>query len=386
MKNYILLEKQTLLPLYPQRGLVITNAMGMYLHAADKRKYLDMMSNYGVNILGYSNKAVTKAIISQLKKITNLHGSFTSDIRVEAGHILKKACNMQDGQVYFSNSGAEAVEAALKFAVLSTGKKKFIVMKNNYHGKTLGALSTMTGSKYQKPFLPLLWDFKSVEYDSADELEKALTDDVAAVILEPIQGEGGIRPASFDYLKKAEQLCRKFGALLIFDEIQSGAGRSGAFLASGPSGVRPNIVCLGKGLAGGLPVGVTIVDGSVSSKIARGMHSSTFGGNPLTCAGIKATLNYLDEHDILSHVKKMGAYFIEQLSKIKSPHVVSITGKGLMIGVEIDIPITPVLKSMQDKNVLVIPGGESGVRFLPPYIIEKKHIDQAVYAFKKSLS
>lgn len=385
MKNYLFLEKKYLLPLYPQRGLVITHGKGVYLYDQNGKKYLDMMSNYGVNILGYENRTINKAITNQLGKIADLHGSFTSDVRIEAAQKLIEICNIPNSQLYFSNSGAEAVEAALKFAVMATGKKKFIVMKNNYHGKTLGALSMMEGSKYQKPFLPLLWETISIPFDDVKSLKNVIDHEIAAVILEPIQGEGGIRVASNNYLRQVSTMCQKNGALLIFDEIQSGTGRSGTFLASEPSGVKPSIICLGKGLAGGLPIGMTIVDSNIAQKIVRGMHSSTFGGNPLTCAGIIATLEYLKKHDILEHVSKIGSYFIKQLSRIKSPHIKEVRGKGLMIGVEVDCPVTPILKKMQDNGVLVIPGGETGVRFLPPYIIEKKHVDIAVKIFEKAL-
>ena len=385
MKDYVFLDKKYLLPLYPRRGVVITHGKGMYLYDQNGKKYLDVMSNYGVNILGYGNKTINSVISKQLDKIVDLHGSFTSDVRVEAAQRLIEICKITDGQIYFSNSGTEAVEAALKFAVLATGKTAFISMDNSYHGKTLGSLSMMVGSKYQKPFLPLLWNVKSVEFGKIDQLKKAINNTVAAVILEPIQGEGGIYVPPDNYLNQVAEVCRKNGALLILDEIQAGSGRTGTFLASESANVKPNIICLGKGIAGGLPVGVTVVDAMVAQKILRGIHSSTFGGNPLTCSGIVTTLDYLQAHKTLKHVSEMGTYFIKKLSGIKSGHIKAIRGKGLMIGVELDLPVTPILKKMQDNGVLSIPGGDMVVRFLPPYIIEKKHIHQVVSVFEKAL-
>ena len=386
MKNYFFLEKQVLLPLYPQRGLVIDKGQGVYLYDNTGKKYLDMMSNYGVNIFGHGNKLIVQAVINQLQKITNLHGSFTSVPRLEAAEKLLAVCQLPEYQIYFSNSGTEAMEAALKFAVLATEKKKFLVMKNNYHGKTLGSLSTMIGSKYQKPFLPLLWQMVAVEYDNIEQVAMNLSGDFAAVVIEPIQGEGGIHVPGKDYLKSVHDLCQKKRILLIIDEIQSGAGRTGTFLASQAYGIKPDILALGKGIAGGLPVGATMVNKEVSQKIIRGIHSSTFGGNPLTCAGICVTLDHMIETDIFSHVTNMGDYFMDKLSKIQSTHIRQVRGKGLMIGVELDLPITPILKKLQDNGILAIPGGEMVLRFLPPFIIEKKHIDETVRVFEKALS
>lgn len=386
MKDYVFLDKKYLLPLYPRRGLIITHGKGMYVYDQNGEKYLDVMSNYGVNILGYDNKTINGAIIKQLNKIADLHGSFTSDIRVEAAQKVIDICVIPNSQLYFSNSGTEAVEAALKFAVSATGKNSFISMNNSFHGKTLGSLSMMTGSKYQKPFLPLLWNVKSVEFGNINQLKEAINSNIAGVILEPIQGEGGIHLPPSDYLKQVAAICRKNGALLILDEIQAGTGRTGTFLASESAKITPNIICLGKGLAGGLPVGVTIVDVMVAQKIIRGIHSSTFGGNPLTCAGIVATLDYLKTHKVLKHVSEMGTYFINKLSDIKSTRIKAVRGKGLMIGVELDIPATPILKKMQDRGVLSIPGGDMVIRFLPPYIIEKKHVDEAVKVLAKALA
>ena len=359
------------------RGLTLVKGEGVYLYDENGNNYLDLMSNYGVNILGHSHPVVTKRLSDQLGKLTVLHGSFASDTRAEAAFQLVKRCGGELLQVYFSNSGAEAVEAALKFAVLATGKKKFISASHGYHGKTLGALSATYGDKYKKMFSPLLWDFEFVEHGNTESLEKAIGPDVAAFIVEPIQGEGGIYTPPSDYLQKVREMCDKHNILLILDEIQTGCGRTGTFLASQKSKINYDIVCMGKGLAGGLPIGATLVSKEIAVKIPKQIHTSTFGGNPLACAGIIATLELLSE-EMMAHVQEMGTYFISQLKTITSPLVSDVRGQGLMIGLEMKDKRNEVLKALQIHNILAIPAGENVVRFLPPFIIQKKHIDEAI--------
>ncbi|MDP4011560.1 MAG: aspartate aminotransferase family protein [Candidatus Roizmanbacteria bacterium] len=377
MKNYNFLQQAFVVNTYVNRGLTLVKGEGVYLYDENGNKYLDLMSNYGVNILGHSHSLITKHLSDQLGKLTVLHGSFASDTRAEAAFQLVKRCGGELLQVYFSNSGAEAVEAALKFAVLATGKKKFISASHGYHGKTLGALSATYGDKYKKMFSPLLWDFEFVEHGNTESLEKAVTPDVAAFIVEPIQGEGGIYTPPSDYLQKVREVCDKHNILLILDEIQTGCGRTGTFLASQKSKIRYDIVCMGKGLAGGLPIGATLVSKEIAVKIPKQIHTSTFGGNPLACAGIIATLELLSE-EMMAHVQEMGTYFISQLKTITSPLVSDVRGQGLMIGLEMKDKRNEVLKALQIHTILAIPAGENVVRFLPPFIIQKKHIDEVI--------
>ncbi len=384
MKNYLFLQQQFVVNTYVNRGLTLVKGEGVYLYDEKGTKYLDLMSNYGVNIFGHSHPVITKRLSDQLSKLTVLHGSFTGDTRAEAAFQLVKKCGGGLAQVYFSNSGAEAVEAALKFAVLATGKKKFISTNHGYHGKTLGALSATSGDKYKKMFAPLLWNFEFVEHGNIKSLEKAIDPEVAAFIVEPIQGEGGIYTPQPDYLKKVRELCTKHNIVLILDEIQTGCGRTGTFLASQKSEINYDIVCMGKGLAGGLPVGATLVSKEIAAKIPKQIHTSTFGGNPLSCAGIIATLELLNE-EMMNHVTETGEYFIRELKKIQSPLITDVRGQGLMIGVEIKDKRNEILKALQQKNILVIPAGEDVVRFLPPFIIQKEHIDEAIKVFESAL-
>ena len=380
--NNTLVIKNNLVASYPNRGITFVKGEAAYLITQSGEKYLDLGSNYGVNIFGYRHPTITNALHKQLDNLVNLHGSFGSDVRNRAAEKLINKCGGKLSRIFFSNSGAEAIEAALKFARAATGKTHFIAMKNAYHGKTLGALSATSGDKYKKMFAPLLWNFEFVEHGNIEPLEKAIDTDVAAFIVEPIQGEGGIYTPPADYLQKVRKICDKHNILLILDEIQTGCGRTGTFLASQKYGINYDIVCMGKGLAGGLPVGATLVSKEIAAKIPKQIHTSTFGGNPLAAAGIIATLELLNE-EIMTHVKKTGAYFIGQLKTIDSPLISDVRGQGLMIGLEMKDKRNEILKELQLKNILAIPAGENVVRFLPPFIIEKKQINEAIKVLKE---
>lgn len=385
MKDYQFIQQKFILNTYPNRGLTFVKGNGMYLYDISGKKYLDFMSNYGVSIFGYNHPTINKAISDQLKRIINLHGSFNSDVRSIAAQELIERCGNNFNQLYFSNSGAEAIEAALKFITLATDKKKIIACEHSYHGKTLGALSLTYGDKYRKPFEPFAWQTVFVEYGNIKSLEKAIDKNTAAFIIEPVQGEGGLLTPQKGYLQKVKSICKKYGVLLVFDEIQSGTGRTGKFLASQWEQVSPDILCLGKGLAGGLPIGVTLVTKEIAEKIPRNIHTSTFGGNPLTSAGIIATLKLLDKKRLL-HIQTMGMHFHTKLKTIKSNFVGEIRGKGLMIGLEIkNNKRNDVLRLLQNNGVLAIPAGENVVRFLAPYIVQKKHIDLVIKVLKEIL-
>lgn len=384
MKDINFLHQKYIVNTYPNRGLNIVRGDGVYLYTDRDEQYLDLMANYGVNIFGHSHPAITKALIDQLPKLVTLHGSFVNDQRSLAAEMLVARCGGGLSQVYFANSGAEAVEAAIKFAVLATGKKKFIACHHAYHGKTLGALSAIGTEKYKTPFQPLLWDFQSIPFNDAEALESVIDDQTAAFIVEPVQGEGGILVPSPEYLQKVRAICDAHGALLIIDEIQSGMGRTGTFLASSVAAISYDIVCLGKGLAGGMPVGATLVSAKVGAKIPRNSHTSTFGGNPLTCAGIIASLNLLDE-PMLEHVRSVGEYCMSQLKSIQSPHIKEVRGAGLMIGIDVGEKRNDLLKQLQKEHILAIPAGESTIRFLPAFLIQKKEIDIAIESLKSIL-
>jgi acetylornithine/LysW-gamma-L-lysine aminotransferase len=384
MKDFGLLQKRYLVPTFPNRGVVFVEGEGVYLKDASGQKYLDAMTNYGVNIFGYGHPEITAALTRQVSRLTTLHGSFANDERAEAAHDLVARCGGGLAQVYFANSGAEANEAALKFAALATGRKRLIACRGGYHGKTLGALSATDGEKYRKPFEPLIWDFKFVPYGDPAALEAALDDQTAALIVEPIQGESGVRLPRSGFLREAAALCRARGALLILDEVQTGAGRTGTFLRSQPEGLSYDIVTLGKGLAGGIPIGAALVSAAVAERIPRGSHTSTFGGNPLACAGIKATLRLLDDAR-LAHVASVGAHFLEELGRLSSPLIIEARGLGLMLGLEVKERRDDMLKALQREKILAVPAGESVVRFLPSYLFEESHVAAVVDGLRRVL-
>jgi len=377
MKDYQMLQQQYIVNTYVNRQLTLVKGEGVFLLNEQGEKYLDLMTNYGVNILGYHHPVITKKLVHQLNSLTTLHGSFANDVRSNASEALIKRCGESYTQVYWSNSGAEAIEAALKFAVLATKKKKFIVCDHGYHGKTLGALSATAGVKYKQPFEPLLWDFVSIPFNDAEALEQAIDVDTAGFIVEPIQGEGGIFVPEKNYLYTINEICHKKGILLIIDEIQTGCGRTGTFLASQKGNMAGDVLCLGKGLAGGIPVGVTLVNQVVAAAIPKHIHTSTLGGNPLASAGVVAILDVVST-DLLKHVVNIGQYFLEQLAVLKSPYIGEVRGQGLMIGLVVHDKRNQIMKQLQDKKILVIPAGEDVIRFLPPFIIEKEQVDMTM--------
>lgn len=373
-----------LLDLYPNRGLRFVKGRGAYLEAADGRQYLDLMTNYGVSIFGHAHPALTEALAAQLAALPTLHGSFASDVRVKASLALARRVPVESPAVCWANSGTESVEAALKFAAVATGRKRFVACRNAFHGKTLGALSATSSPKYREPFEPLLWDFQHVGYGDSEELREALDGRTAAVIVEPIQGEGGVCVPPDGYLQRVRDLTRAAGVLLIVDEIQTGCGRTGRFLALEHDAIAPDIVCLGKGLGGGIPAGATVVSGAIAATIARGLHTSTFGGNPLACAGALAVLGLLSE-ERLADIERLGDLFMARLREALPPST-TVRGRGLMVGVSVPDRRDEVLKSLQREQILAIPAGSDVVRFLPPYVVSEDDLDRTAATLARTLA
>ncbi len=384
MLNYNEIQKHFLVNTYPNRNLTFVEGNGIYLFTENGDQYFDFMSNYGVNIFGHNHNIITQALVNQLNRLTTLHCSFSNDIRALASKKLINRVNNSCRYVYWANSGAEAIEAAIKFASLATGKKKFIACKNSYHGKTLGALSVTYAEKYRKPFLPLLWEIIFINYNDSNELASIIDNETAGFIVEPIQGESGINIPDESYLKDVENICKEKDILLILDEIQTGCGRTGKFLSSHHYDIRPDIICLGKGLAGGIPIGATIVSEKISNSIIKLIHTSTFGGNPLACAGVNVILDLITDN-ILNNIKILGDYFIKSLKSINHFLIKDIRGKGLMIGIELKDKRNEILQKLQEQKIIATPAGDNVVRFLPPYIVEKEHIDIVIEVLKSIL-
>jgi LysW-gamma-L-lysine/LysW-L-ornithine aminotransferase len=387
-------EERYEIPLYRKRDIALVRGEGVYLWDADGRRYLDMMSNYGVNILGHAHPAVTEAIVEQARTLGNCHQSFYNDTRARFIAALEGLLPEQLRHVSFSNSGAEAVEAALKYARAATGRHRILSTKRGYHGRTLGALSVTGEQKHRTAFLPLLEGCDQVPYGDLEATSSCLAD-AAAIILEPIQGESGVRLAPPGYLAGLRRLCDESGALLIFDEVQTAfrTGRTWAFehLSGPPDCVRPaegavpDIMTLSKSLANGLPMGVTVVSDRVREGVPPGSHGSTFGGNPLVCAAGAATLSVVSDPAFNRHVADIGGIFLESLRAIRHPLIREVRGVGLMVAVELKRNASPVLQRMQSDGVLAIPAGSTAVRFLPPLIVEGKHINEAADSLERAI-
>ncbi|NTV23147.1 MAG: aspartate aminotransferase family protein [Nanoarchaeota archaeon] len=372
-------------PTYGSRGLSIERGEGVYLFDSAGKKYLDCFSNMGVNILGHNNPDINAAITKQIGLLTNLHGSFSNSARSKFAEKLCKETSMP--KMFFCNSGAEAVESAMKFARLATGRKEIIAAKMAYHGKTFGALSlTNTMKKYNEPFLPLLEHVKHFSYDDTEDLKRTISSETAAVILEPIQGEGGVRLPSQGFLSAAKKICEENGALLVIDEIQTGMGRTGKLLASQHDDVRPDMICMAKGLAGGVPAGAVLISDEISGKLFSGCHTNTFGGNPLACAAGIAVLDTIERDGLLSNAEDVGSYFLSRLQEIKSPYVREVRGRGLMIAIELKTKASDYVKALQDKGILTIPTLANVIRLLPPIIIAKEDVDLALPVFREVLT
>lgn len=373
-----------LLNLYLERNLEIVAGDGCYLFDKDGNKYLDMMSNYGVNILGYNNRLLNNIACQQIEKLINIHGSFLHPLREELAKKILEKCKIE-GKVLFLNSGSEAVEAALKFALYFSKKKEIIAMKNSYHGKTLGALSLTSNSKYHEGLSDFLLKVKFVQFGEIKDLEESINDQTGVIIVEPIQGDGGINIPPSGYLEQLSKMCQEKNIILIIDEIQSGVGRTGKFLASHYENIKPDIICLGKGIANGFPLSVVIVRDQLAKNIPKFFHTSTFGGNLVACRVALKTLEILTE-EFLEEIKNKGDYFLQSLNEINNNLISEVRGKGLMIGIELKNKRGEVLKMLQNKFILAIPAGTNVVRLLPPYIISFEEIDYFIEQFKEVLS
>ena len=335
-----LMEKNNfLLSLYKRIGPIFVKGKGSWLWDKNGNKYLDLFPGWGVGILGHCHPRIVKTISGQAKKLIHLPNNLYHQWQdVLAKEIIRNCFN---GKVFFANSGAEAVEAAIKFSRLYGRRRRFeiITMRNSFHGRTFGALSCTGQDKYKLPFRPLLPLAKEARFNDFNDFKKKVTKKTVGLIIELIQGEGGVCLPDPGYLRQVFKICRKNRVLLIMDEIQAGLGRTGSFLASCQEVDSYDILCLGKGLAGGIPVGATLVSSEIAASIPLSLHTSTFGGNPLAAAGILAVLNLLDESR-MAHVRRIGDYFLGQLKLFKSSFIQEVRGRGVMLGVEINDTIS----------------------------------------------
>jgi acetylornithine/LysW-gamma-L-lysine aminotransferase len=365
--------------LHVDRGISLARGEGCYLWDDQGRRYLDLMTNYGVNLLGHAHPHVNAAIDRQASLLTNAHQSFDTPARQEFLDTLAGFLPSSLSRMSFANSGAEAVEAAMKYTRVATGRTRIIATHRAYHGRTFGALSATSDAKYREPFMPMLEGTRHVPFDNLPAIAEALNDSTAAVIIEPIQGEGGIRVPTDGYLRGLRELCTANGSLLIIDEIQTGF-RTGAPLAFTREGIVPDILCLSKSIANGLPIGVTIVTEPVSERVPKGSHGGTFSGNPLVCAAGAATLHVLADDSLHARAGEKGERFQQRVRELGLSQIREVRGRGLLLAVELKKPATPVIKAMQEHGVLVLPAGGTVIRFLPSILIEDAQLDEGIDA------
>ncbi len=371
--------------LYTKRPIAIVRGLGARLWDSDGKVYVDCAGAQGAGNLGHANAAVADAIADQARTLISCPEMFYNDKR--AALMAKLVSIAPDGlkRVYLCNSGTEAVEAALKFARLVTGRKETIATMRGFHGRTMGALSATWEKKYREPFEPLVPGFRHVAYNDLAALDQAVTEQTAAVILEVVQGEGGVRLGTAEYLRGAQALCRARGAMLIVDEVQTGFGRTGAMFASEHYGLQPDLMCVAKSMAGGLPMGAVLM-GERIGLLPASVHGSTFGGNPLACAASLAAIGYLEDNHLAEHAAELGAWFMARLTRIQSPLVREVRGLGLMVGIELKQKVTPYLQALMAEGVLALPAGLTVMRFLPPLVISQAELAQAADAVEKVLT
>ncbi len=367
--------------------IVFTHGDGVTIYDADGNAYIDCLAGIAVASVGHNNARLTKAIAEQASRLiicTQAHGN---DVRAE--FYAKLFAFVPDWlglqRVFMANSGSEINEAALKWARAATGRPRFVSAKRGFSGRTLGVLALTWEKKYREPFEPLKYDNDFVAYNKIEELDAFVTEETAAVFLEPVQGEGGMYPADKAFLEAARDITTERGALLIMDEVQSGVGRTGKFLATEHYGVRPDMVTLAKGLGGGVPIGALLMSDEVALKMPKGGHGTTFGGNALASAAAVAVLDEIKERGLLEHAAEVGTYFQEALRALNSDKIRTVRGLGLMIGVEMKEKVAPYIAALRDRGVLTINAGTTVVRFVPPLIISKEEVDEVVRRFAEVL-
>ena len=344
------------------------------------KEYLDFMGGYGVALVGHRNARVTTAIKEQADKIVTVHGSLYSP---ERERFLEKIISLAPGrleQAHLNNSGAESVEAAIKFARKYTGRPGIVAMRGSYHGKTMGALSLTFGPKYRKPFEPLVGGVSFARFGDIESLAEAAGPDTGMIILEPVQGESGIHVAPDGFLQDVRRLCDERGIVLAFDEIQAGLGRTGKMWACDHWDTAPDILCLAKGIAGGVPMGVTLARPEIVASMAKGEHSSTFGGNALSCAAGRATLDALTEDGLVGNAARCGAKLLEGLRGIAQRRKIirEVRGLGLMIGIELKVEVRDILMEGIKQGLLLLYSGRTVIRLLPPLVVSADDITRVL--------
>ncbi len=364
------IEKKFEMGVYPKRDISLVRGRGSLVWDADGKEYVDFTSGIGIAILGHAHPKIAEAVSRQAATLLTCNESFGNDERaklLERLASLWQSATSTSGKVFLCNSGTEAIEAAIKLARAKTGRKGLVAAMNAFHGRSTGSLALTFKPKYRERFEPLIGPVARVRYNDVESLRAAVNADTAAVFLEVIQGEGGIRPATAEYLKAAREICTQAGALLVIDEIQTGCARTGKFFAFEHYGIAPDACTLAKGLGGGVPIGALIArEEACAFKPLE--HGSTFGGNPLVCASANAALDAMDAEHILAQARENGEWLMGRLRSLSSRHpcIIEVRGQGLMLALELKVESKPILQAAQANGLLVLSAGEMVVRLLPP--------------------
>lgn len=379
----VALEAKYIVPTYIRPPVVFSHGQGVHLYDVDGNRYLDFSAGIAVTALGHSDEIWANAIAEQAGRLSHVSNLYHTLPQVELAQRLVE--NSFADKVFFCNSGSEANETALKFARKfarsrsdAGSKTNIIAFYGSFHGRTMGALSTTYKDKYRQPFEPLIPGVTFTEFNNLEAAIAAVNPNTCAVIVEPVQGEGGIHPADQAFLAGLRKLCDENDTLLIFDEVQCGLGRTGTLWAHERSGVTPDIMTLAKPLAGGLPIGATLVTDAVSGVIKPGDHGNTFAGGPLVCTAANVVFDRINDPAFLAHVQETGNYLRESIAGIDSSLVTSVRGQGLLIGVELSVPVAPIITVAREQGLLVINAGENVLRLCPPLIVSKEDVDQAL--------
>ncbi len=385
------LEKQYLLGTYARFPVVFTKGKGVFVEDINGKKYLDMISGLGVNALGYAHPRIVKVIRDQAAKLVHVSNLYYNQYQ---GPLAKKLIEHSGlARVFFSNTGTEAIDGAIKFArafghkVGGDGKFKLVAATNSFHGRTYGGMSLTATPKYRDDFKPLLDGVTFIPLNDVEALRQAVDDSTCAVFLETVQGEGGIFECTSEFLHAARQICTQHRAALVLDEIQCGLGRTGEMFAFKHHGVKPDILTVAKPLAAGWPLGAIIVTQEIADVTSAGKHGTTFGGGPLACRTALEFLATLEEDRLLEHVQKVGGYFHQELVNLRDNFAIvkEVRGRGLMLALDLNVPSRPYADAALEAGVLINSTHDTTLRFLPPFITEQKHVDKAVKVLKKLL-
>jgi acetylornithine/N-succinyldiaminopimelate aminotransferase len=390
-------ESKLLLQTYERNPYLFVSGHGVYLRDENGQDYLDLLSGIGVSALGYGHPAVQEAIDRQSKRLLHTSNLFFHEHTAELALRLTEISGLD--RVFLCNSGTEAWEAALKLSRANAGRlraagrnigTKFLALEHSFHGRSMGAVATTHKEKYREPFEPVMPGVEFVRFNDMDDLRAKFSDDICAICIEPVQGEGGIHPISREFFATARELCNTTGALLLADEIQSGLGRTGKWFAYQHYGILPDVTTIAKPIANGIPMGAMLCTNSAAQAFTPGMHGTTFGGGPLACAVAIAVIDTIKQDTLLDHIRDVGEYFHEELAKLAARHdcIVDVRGIGLMLGAELNSAdlAKQVTTQLMDRRIIVNRTSETVLRFLPPFILERKHVETAIKALDEIVS